>query len=166
MTNLWRLQWELVKGPDLLDLLNIAHNKKLPEPKVAHYFQQLINAVIFMHNNGFCHRDLKAENCVVDTASQCVKVSWISYSAWSALLCSLRISEASHHWLCHLAHNLCVTLLHWTQFIAFGCCCCRGNEPLPCHQLLAFDAFLSSLLLSVELVSLYCCATCAFLHAS
>ena len=75
------LQWELVKGPDLLDLLNIAHNKKLPEPTVAHYFQQLINAVIFMHNNGFCHRDLKAENCVVDTVSQCVKVRWICASA-------------------------------------------------------------------------------------
>ena len=83
-----------------------------------------------MHNNGFCHRDLKAENCVVDTASQCVKVSWISYSAWSALLCSLRISEASHEWLCHLAHNLCVTLLPWTHIIAFGCCYCRGNESL------------------------------------
>lgn len=68
-------QWELVNGPDLLDLVNIALDKKLPEPTVAHYFHQLINAVIFMHNNGFCHRDLKAENCVVDTASQRVKVS-------------------------------------------------------------------------------------------
>ena len=87
------LQWELVKGPDLLDLLNIAPNKKLPESTVAHYFQQLLNAVIFMHNNGFCHRDLKAENCVVDTASQCVKVRWICSSARSALLCSLCISD-------------------------------------------------------------------------
>lgn len=69
------LQWELVNGPDLLDLLNIAQSKRMPEPTVAHYFHQLINAVIFMHNNGFCHRDLKAENCVVDTSSQCVKVS-------------------------------------------------------------------------------------------
>lgn len=69
------MQWELVNGPDLLDLLNVAHNKQLPEPMIAHYFQQLINAVIFMHNNGFCHRDLKAENCVVDTATQRVKVN-------------------------------------------------------------------------------------------
>lgn len=68
------MQWELVAGPDLLDLLNAAHDKKLPEPMVAYYFQQLINAVIFMHNNGFCHRDLKAENCVVDSTTQCVKV--------------------------------------------------------------------------------------------
>ncbi|DBA70674.1 TPA: hypothetical protein ACH3X2_012052 [Trebouxia sp. C0005] len=66
--------WELVNGPDLLDLLNGAHDKKLPEPMVAYYFQQLINAVIFMHNNGFCHRDLKAENCVLDSSTQCVKV--------------------------------------------------------------------------------------------
>jgi len=64
----------LVNGPDLLDLLNGAPDKKLPEPTVAYYFQQLINAVIFMHNNGFCHRDLKAENCVVDSSTQRVKV--------------------------------------------------------------------------------------------
>ena len=69
------LQWELVNGPDLLDLLNASRDKRLPEPMVAHYFQQLINAVIFMHNNGFCHRDLKAENCVIDSSSQRVKVS-------------------------------------------------------------------------------------------
>lgn len=69
------LQWELVNGPDLLDLLNISQSKKLPEATVAHYFQQLVNAVIFMHNNGFCHRDLKLENCVVDTSSQRIKVS-------------------------------------------------------------------------------------------
>ena len=68
------LQWELVNGPDLLDLLNASHDKRLPEPMVAHYFQQLINAVIFMHNSGFCHRDLKAENCVIDSRSQRVKV--------------------------------------------------------------------------------------------
>ncbi|DBA87363.1 TPA: hypothetical protein ACH3X1_004410 [Trebouxia sp. C0004] len=66
--------WELVNGPDLLDLLNAAPDKKLPEPMVAYYFQQLINAVIFMHNHGFCHRDLKAENCVVDSSTQRVKV--------------------------------------------------------------------------------------------
>ncbi|KAL3140951.1 hypothetical protein ABBQ32_005475 [Trebouxia sp. C0010 RCD-2024] len=66
--------WELVNGPDLLDLLNISQSKKLPEATVAHYFQQLVNAVIFMHNNGFCHRDLKLENCVVDTSSQRIKV--------------------------------------------------------------------------------------------
>ena len=63
-----------MNGPDLLDLLNAAPDKKLPEPMVAYYFQQLINAVIFMHNNGFCHRDLKAENCVLDSSTQRVKV--------------------------------------------------------------------------------------------
>lgn len=69
------LQWELVDGPDLLDLLNSASGKKLSEPMAAFYFQQLLDAVIFMHNNGYCHRDLKAENCVIDRATHCVKVS-------------------------------------------------------------------------------------------
>ena len=68
------LQWELVDGPDLLDLLNSAASKKLSEPMTAFYFQQLLDAVIFMHNNGFCHRDLKAENCVIQSATHSVKV--------------------------------------------------------------------------------------------
>ena len=68
------LQWELIDGPDLLDLLNSSKSKKLSEPMAAFYFQQLLDAVVFMHNNGFCHRDLKAENCVIDSATHTVKV--------------------------------------------------------------------------------------------
>lgn len=63
-----------MRGPDLLDLLNSAFSKKLPEPMAAFYFQQLLDAVIFMHNSGYCHRDLKAENCVIDRSSHTVKV--------------------------------------------------------------------------------------------
>ena len=73
------LQWELIDGPDLLDLLNSSKSKKLSEPMAAFYFQQLLDAVVFMHNNGFCHQDLKAENCVIDSATHTVKVIIIHY---------------------------------------------------------------------------------------
>ncbi len=108
------LQWELVNGPDLLDLLNAAPDKKLSEPMVAYYFQQLINAVIFMHNNGFCHRDLKAENCVVDSSTQRVKVQtpfccYTHVTVLSTLLAvwgqcprfhGVRVDNASQHTVC------------------------------------------------------------------
>ena len=46
--------WELVRGPDLLDLLNDAG--RLPEPAAAFYAAQLLSALLFMHAAGFCHR--------------------------------------------------------------------------------------------------------------
>lgn len=46
----------------------------MPPDAVAFYFQQLVRAVEFMHAHGFCHRDLKAENCMVDLNSHTLKV--------------------------------------------------------------------------------------------
>ncbi len=57
------LQWELISGPDLLDLLN-ENGGRLQEPMACFYFVQLLEALTFMHHNGFCHRDIKPENCM------------------------------------------------------------------------------------------------------
>ncbi|KAJ9517780.1 hypothetical protein QJQ45_004088 [Haematococcus lacustris] len=65
--------WELISGPDLLDLLN-EHEGRMPEPMAAFFFCQLLQAVMFMHNNGFCHRDIKPENCMVQRASHQLKL--------------------------------------------------------------------------------------------
>ncbi|MEW5307014.1 MAG: hypothetical protein WDW36_009435 [Sanguina aurantia] len=56
--------WELIAGPDLLDLLNECGGH-LPEDMAAFFFMQLLKAVMFMHENGFCHRDIKPENAMV-----------------------------------------------------------------------------------------------------
>ncbi|CAD7705061.1 unnamed protein product [Ostreobium quekettii] len=66
-------QWELISGPDLLDLLN-EHGGRMPEEVTAFYFYQLVKGVVFMHENGFCHRDLKPENCMVEKHTQLLKI--------------------------------------------------------------------------------------------
>ena len=65
--------WELVSGPDLLDLLN-ACNGRMTEKQASHYFKQIHMGVTFLHDNGLCHRDLKPENCMVDAKTDTLKI--------------------------------------------------------------------------------------------
>ncbi|WIA08095.1 hypothetical protein OEZ85_007558 [Tetradesmus obliquus] len=65
--------WELIAGPDLLELLNEAHGR-MNEPAAAFYFVQLLRGVLHMHAMGYCHRDIKPENCMVERASQRLKL--------------------------------------------------------------------------------------------
>lgn len=62
------LVWELVEGPDLLDLLN-EHGGRMQEPAAAHYFAQLVRGVQYLHQRELCHRDLKPENVLVERSS-------------------------------------------------------------------------------------------------
>ena len=65
--------WELIEGPDLLDLLN-ERGGRLDEGSTRAYFLQLLDAVTFMHANGLVHRDLKPENCCIERATNRLKV--------------------------------------------------------------------------------------------
>ncbi|PNG99486.1 putative serine/threonine-protein kinase, partial [Tetrabaena socialis] len=64
--------WELISGPDLLDLLNECGGR-MPEDMAAFYFTQALRGLVFMHANGFCHRDIKPENCMVRRADHQLK---------------------------------------------------------------------------------------------
>lgn len=75
------LQWELIAGPDLLELLNEAHGR-MNEPAAAFYFVQLLRGVLHMHAMGYCHRDIKPENCMVERASQRLKVGGAALSSY------------------------------------------------------------------------------------
>lgn len=74
------LQFELVRGPDLLDYIK-ACNSRVPEQLGLHYFQQLLCAVRHMHARGVAHRDIKPENCMIDTQSHTLKVLPITSAA-------------------------------------------------------------------------------------
>eukprot|EP00301_Raphidiophrys_heterophryoidea_P026825 c9343_g1_i1.p1 GENE.c9343_g1_i1~~c9343_g1_i1.p1 ORF type:complete len:365 (+),score=60.18 c9343_g1_i1:1398-2492(+) len=50
---------------DLFEMIVQSEKKHLDETTARHLFSQLINAVEFMHQNGVCHRDIKAENCLI-----------------------------------------------------------------------------------------------------
>eukprot|EP00889_Picochlorum_renovo_P007201 jgi/Picre1/34231/NNA_001705.t1 len=65
--------WELITGSDLLDLLN-DKGGRLQEREAAFYFAQLLQAVMFIHSHGLCHRDLKPENCMVEQATNRLKI--------------------------------------------------------------------------------------------
>jgi serine/threonine protein kinase len=56
--------WELVEGPDLLELV-VQHGGRLPEPHAAFYYVQLVRAVQAVHDHGFTHR------CAADVQCAC-----------------------------------------------------------------------------------------------
>lgn len=58
------LVMDLCSGGELFDY--IADNDKLPEPKAALVFRQIISAISYCHQYGVAHRDLKPENILID----------------------------------------------------------------------------------------------------
>lgn len=56
------LQFELVRGPDLLDYIKGCHNK-VPEQLGLHYFRQLLSAVSHMHQQGTSCGNSKSPSC-------------------------------------------------------------------------------------------------------
>jgi len=63
--------FRLVAGRDLLDTLNQAGGR-FPEARTRRYMWQVCSIVAALHRGGLCHRDLKAENLVVEAATDCV----------------------------------------------------------------------------------------------
>lgn len=49
------VQWELISGGDLLELLNEC-NGCMTETAAAFYYAQLLRGVLHMHAVGYCHR--------------------------------------------------------------------------------------------------------------
>lgn len=60
------LVMELVRGGELYD--EIVSKKRVDEKTSRHYFQQLVDAMIYCHQRGVVHRDLKPENILVTSS--------------------------------------------------------------------------------------------------
>ncbi|KAJ6890552.1 CBL-interacting serine/threonine-protein kinase 7-like [Populus alba x Populus x berolinensis] len=58
------LVMELASGGDLFS--KIRKMGKLKEPAARRYFQQLVSAIHFCHQNGVSHRDIKPHNLLLD----------------------------------------------------------------------------------------------------
>ena len=55
---------ELVEKGDFFNL--IMNNDHMSEAMCKHFFDQIIDAVFYMHKNNVAHRDLKPQNCLLD----------------------------------------------------------------------------------------------------
>uniref|UniRef100_A0A182Q8V7 non-specific serine/threonine protein kinase n=1 Tax=Anopheles farauti TaxID=69004 RepID=A0A182Q8V7_9DIPT len=58
---------ELLEGGELLHHLN-QQSGQLTESRIRGYFHQLVDAVAFLHRQGYAHRDLKPENILFEHA--------------------------------------------------------------------------------------------------
>jgi len=64
---------EYVSGGDMYSYLEkLGHG--LPQEKALKYYRQLVEAVAFIHNKGYCHLDISAENILIDEANDCIKL--------------------------------------------------------------------------------------------
>ncbi|CAF4039292.1 unnamed protein product [Rotaria magnacalcarata] len=73
--NLIYLVTEYAANGELLDLL--IREKRLSEPKAKEKFRQLVLAVEYIHSKNIVHRDLKAENLLLDSQGN-IKVADVS----------------------------------------------------------------------------------------
>ncbi|KAG2728120.1 hypothetical protein I3843_01G185600 [Carya illinoinensis] len=69
---------ELATGGELFS--KISRRGKLSEPSARRYFQQLVSALHFCHQNGVAHRDVKPQNLLLDKDGN-LKVSDFGLSA-------------------------------------------------------------------------------------
>lgn len=72
------MQFELVEGLDLLDVINASDHGHLDEPYARLVFSQLVAGVSYIHQNELVHRDLKSENVMLegDTLKVRAKHAW------------------------------------------------------------------------------------------
>ncbi|KAI6235987.1 Protein kinase domain-containing protein [Aphelenchoides besseyi] len=64
-TNMIYLVTEYARNGEMYDY--VARRKKLSENEAREKFWQIVSAVGYLHSNGIVHRDLKAENLLLDT---------------------------------------------------------------------------------------------------
>jgi serine/threonine-protein kinase SIK3 len=69
---------EFCAGGEIFDQL--VANGRMTEQIARNYFDQIIDAVDFLHQNGIVHRDLKAENLLLSADLKCVKLADFGFS--------------------------------------------------------------------------------------
>lgn len=79
---MYALELEYAKHGELYDV--IQSSDRFSETDARFYFKQLIDALECMHTQGFCHRDIKTENLLLDSDFN-LKVADFGFSTKSDL---------------------------------------------------------------------------------
>lgn len=67
-------------------------NGRMNEPAACHIFKQIVEAVSYCHNKNIVHRDLKAENLLLD-ADNNIKLAGIIFQELHVNLIICAVSE-------------------------------------------------------------------------
>jgi serine/threonine protein kinase len=78
---------EYCPGGDLFDFVKAAG--KLEEPAAARIFCEILSTIVYIHSEGFAHRDLKLENILIDESGK----TRVSDLGDAVALCSGRAAE-------------------------------------------------------------------------
>jgi serine/threonine protein kinase len=94
------------------DLLSIIQRGRLTESRAKLVFAQLCNALVFSHQRGIIHRDVKLENLLVDEHGDVLLGDWGFAGRWSP-----DSSQSEFFGSLHYAGNLCLvdymcTIIH------------------------------------------------------
>lgn len=65
---------ELVPN-NLCDFIRTCNRGRLDEGTTRVYFRQMVSALIYIHNMGIIHRDIKLENILIDKTIQQIKIT-------------------------------------------------------------------------------------------
>ncbi|AYV86631.1 MAG: putative serine/threonine-protein kinase Aurora-3-like protein [Sylvanvirus sp.] len=77
-TDEYALVMEYVEGPDLNHF--IQHKTDISSIELQMYYGQILDAVLFCHNNHIIHRDLKTENLFLDEETGTIKLGDFGYA--------------------------------------------------------------------------------------
>ena len=70
---------------------------KVVETEARGFFKQLLSGIACIHANGFCHRDVKPENCMVECATGTLKIIDFGGAPTSSATWCTGARHAIHH---------------------------------------------------------------------
>lgn len=71
------LVMELCEGGELFDY--IVSKERLDENQSCHFFQEIINALDYLHSQNIVHRDIKPENMLLDKTKDKISIKIIDF---------------------------------------------------------------------------------------